>query len=75
MTIHRMVGDQMNFYSERLFPIFPSFAVTATLIAKAEGIVTGPAVTGMVFDGRSCKQVLEQAAILMASTQMLFSGR
>jgi predicted MFS family arabinose efflux permease len=46
-----MTSAVLAFWSERLFPSFPSLGFTASLLATAAGSVIGSAVAGMVSDG------------------------
>ncbi len=46
-----MTSAVLAFWSERLFPSFPSLGFTAFLLATAAGSVIGSAVAGMVSDG------------------------
>ncbi len=46
-----MTSAVLAFWSERLFPSFPSLGFTATLLATAAGSVIGPAVAGLASDG------------------------
>ncbi len=45
-----MTSAVLAFWSERLFPAFPSFGFTAALLAVAAGCVAGPALAGMASD-------------------------
>ncbi|MEQ8347514.1 MAG: MFS transporter [Sneathiellaceae bacterium] len=45
-----MTSAVLAFWSERLFPAFPSLGFTATLLAVAAGSVTGPALAGIAAD-------------------------
>lgn len=70
-----MTSALLAFWSERLFPAFPAFSFTATLMATAAGSVIGPAVGGAVSDAIGASAMFLGAAALPALAAMILRDR
>lgn len=67
-----MTSAILAFWSERMFPSFPSLGFTVTLMATAAGSVIAPPFAGIVADGFGLQAMfLGTAAIPLAATAIL----
>lgn len=65
----------LAFWSERLFPILPSRAFTAAILASATGSVLGPAAAGLLAEAWGARAMFLAAAALPALTALLLRDR
>lgn len=70
-----MTSAVLAFWSERLFPAFPSLSFTATLLAMAAGSIIGPALAGVASDVFGVPAMFLGAAVLPAMTILLLRNR
>jgi predicted MFS family arabinose efflux permease len=59
-----MTSAVLAFWSERLFPAFPSLGFTTALLATAAGSVAGPVLAGLVAQGLGSTAMLLAAALI-----------
>ncbi|MFA8388133.1 MAG: MFS transporter [Pelagibaca sp.] len=70
-----MTSAVLAFWSERLFPSFPSLGFTATLLATATGSVIGPLIAGLATGWIGMAAMFYGAAVIPLITAMILQKR
>lgn len=70
-----MTSAVLAFWSERLFPSFPSLGFTATLLATATGSVISPPVAGMVFASNGPEAMFYGTAVIPLAAAAIVQAR
>ncbi|ETX26682.1 MFS transporter [Roseivivax isoporae] len=70
-----MTSAVLAFWSERLFPSFPSLGFTAALLATATGSVIGPAIAGLVSGGIGPGAMFYGTAAIPLATALVLQAR
>lgn len=69
-----MTSAVLAFWSERLFPAFPSLSFTAALLATAAGSVIGPALAGLASNAFGAAPMFLGTAVLPLAGAMVLRG-
>ncbi len=70
-----MTSAILAFWSERVFPQFPSLGFTATLLATAAGSVIGPAVAGLVSGGVGPEAMFYGTAVIPLAVSLVLRSK